>query len=115
MSLSAEPRHSLEGGQVAKVVADDHHRTRPGLGDDPPDRVALVGVDARGELPDELARDHLEPVPLGNLPDRLIDWAGPPVRIIGPTGVNGDGVLLVLEVSAAGADGRTVAQLLVRG
>ena len=113
VTLARELGYRGEGGQVAEIVADDHHVAGAGLGDDPADRVpAFVAVHRRPQLPDQLPRDDLEGVLPGDFPGGLIDRAGPLAGVGEPAGVDGDRVLLILQPGAAVAHGRGVSQRL---
>jgi hypothetical protein len=115
VTLARELGYRGEGGQVAEIVADDHHVAGAGLGDDPADRVAFVAAHRRPQLPDQLPRDDLEGVLPGDFPGGLVDRAGPLAGVGEPAGVDGDRVLLILQPSAAVAHGRGVSQRLSGG
>jgi hypothetical protein len=75
-------------------------------------RVTLIAADRRPKLPDQLAQDDLQPVPVGDLSGSFVDRPGPPRGVGHPPCMDGDRIHLVLQVGAAVAERWAVTQLL---
>jgi hypothetical protein len=110
-ALGGELGGGREGGQVAKVVTGHHHLPGARFGDHLADGVALVAGHGRAQLPDQLARDHLQPVAVGDLAGRLVDRLGPAAGISDPAGVDSNRIPLVLQPGTAVADGGMLPQV----
>ena len=95
-----------------RIVPGHDHDAGVGLADDPPNSITLVAAQGWAQLPDQLAECYLQSVTIGDLPSCFIDGRRPASRVGDPSRMNGNGILLVLQVGATVTECGAIAEIL---
>jgi hypothetical protein len=67
------------------------------------------------QLPDQLAEYDLQSVTIGDLPSCFIDGRRPASKVADPPRMNGNAILLVLQVGATVTDCGAIVEILLSG
>ena len=68
---------AANAGEVTAVVPGHNHAAGVGLADHPPHSIALVAAHSWAQLPNQLAKYHLQSVPVSDMPSRVINGRRP--------------------------------------